>query len=259
MELIKVLSTTVLVNMTPREKIAEYERKKMVGKEHFARKDFTKALRAYASVVHAISEAEFSPGSAVFEEAHRLQIDCGNNAAIVYMRLGNLEKAKEAAVGVLVLDPLNAKALFRAGRVSSLQGNFAEAKLALQKALGVCPESKEIQAELGRLSARVKAYRSKTQAVQETMARSLFNSIEDKTVSPAGTAAGVARETVGNAYRDINNHVFAPTNTREATNARMFTFERFRTMIIITSILLVPLAAWRITYIYTLAAEGHAG
>lgn len=177
-ELVEIISTTAATNMTPAEKMEEYQRKKKVGNDHFTRKAFKKAVRSYASVLQTISEGDSPCDSVMCEEARQLQIDCGNNVAMAYMRLGDLEKSKEATVGVLVLDPLNPKALFRAGQVSSLQGNFAEAKLALRKALDVKPDSKEVQAELGRLSVLVKAYRSKEKAMQKRMGQSMFSSVE---------------------------------------------------------------------------------
>ncbi len=157
------------------ETIAEGERKKMVGNGHFERKAYKKALRAYTSATNTVVGLEFPNEDAdAFREARQLRIDCGNNMAMTCVRLGDLEKAKEAAVGVLELDPNNAKALFRAGQVSSLQSNFAEASLALQKARALNPDSKEIRAELNRLSTRRKAYQKKRQAVQQTMGRSLL-------------------------------------------------------------------------------------
>lgn len=174
-ELLEVLSTTSLSDMTLEETIGEARRRKIVGNEHFARTAFKKALRSYTSAHNTIAGLEIpDQGSDFSRDALRLQIDCGNNVATTCMRLEQLEKAKEAAVGVLELDSSNAKALFRAGQVSSLQSNFVEAKLALRKALDINPDSKEVQAELRILSGRIKAYNTKKRAMQETMALNLF-------------------------------------------------------------------------------------
>lgn len=174
-ELLGVQSTTSVSDLSPEETIAEGERKKAVGNRHFERAAYKKALRAYTSAANTVAGVEFPNENAnAFREARQLRIDCGNNIATTCVRLGDLEKAKEAAVGVLELDPDNAKALFRAGQVSSLQSNFTEASLALKRALELNPASREIQAELHRLSARVKAYKKKRQALEETMARNLF-------------------------------------------------------------------------------------
>lgn len=201
-ELIEVLSTTAAANMTPAEKIVEFQRRKSVGNEHFARKAFKKALRSYASVLSTISGEDFPHGSDLVDDARQLQIDCGNNISMTYMRLGDLEKAKEAAVGVLLLDSDNAKALFRAGQVSSLQGNFGEAKLALRQAFVVNPESKEIHAELGRLSARMKTYHSKKQAIQEKMGRSLLAGKKGESGS-SDNATYVAEGAAGHGFLEV--------------------------------------------------------
>lgn len=174
-ELLGVPSTKPVSKMGLEETIAEGERKKMAGNGHFERKAYKKALRAYSSATNTVVGLEFPNEDAdAFREARQLRIDCGNNMATTCIRLGDLEKAKEAAVGVLELDPNNAKALFRAGQVSCLQSNFAEASLALQKARALNPDSKEIRAELTRLSTRRKAYQKKRQAMQQTMGRSLL-------------------------------------------------------------------------------------
>lgn len=173
-ELLQVLSTTPLSGMTLEEKVAEGQRKKAVGNEHFARKAYKNALRSYTSACNAIADAEIpEKESKMFLEARQLRIDCGNNIATSCVRLGELEKAKNATVEVLELDPVNTKALFRAGQVSSLQCNFNEASLALRKALELNPESREIQAELRLLFERTKAYKAKMHNMQEAMGKSL--------------------------------------------------------------------------------------
>lgn len=190
-ELLGVQSTKSVPDMSPEEIIAEGERKKLVGNGHFESAAYKKALRAYTSAANTVAGVEFpNEGASAFRDARQLRIDCGNNIATTCVRLGDLEKAKEAAVGVLELDPDNAKALFRAGQVSSLQSNFTEASLALKRALELNPSSREVQAELQRLSARVKAYKSKRQAMEETMGRNLFAESKAESVDHEGTGDG---------------------------------------------------------------------
>lgn len=150
-------------------------RKKAVGNDQFARTAYKQALRSYTAACNIIAEVVLpDKDSEMFQEVRQLRLNCGNNMATACVRLGELEKAKEATVEVLRLDPDNTKALFRAGQISSLQSNFVEAKLALRKALDLSPESKEIQAELRRLLVRIKAYNTKRHTVQEAMGRSLL-------------------------------------------------------------------------------------
>ena len=202
-ELLGVQSTTSVTDMSPEETIAEGERKKVVGNGHFERAAYKKALRAYTSAANTVAGVEFSNDDAsAFLEARQLRIDCGNNIATTCVRLGDLEKAKEAAVGVLELDSDNAKALFRAGQVSSLQSNFTEASLALKRALELNPSSREIQAELQRLSARVKAYKKKRQAMEETMGRNLFAGSKAESVDREGAGDGADGGAVGRAFRE---------------------------------------------------------
>lgn len=191
-ELLRVLSSTTLANLTPAEKVVEFRRRKMVGNEHYARKAFKKAQRSYLSVITSLADAEF-PEDVDMGEVRQLQIDCGNNLAMVCMRLGNVEQAKEAVIEVLQMDPTNTKALFRGGQISSQQGNFEEARMALRKALEANPESSEVKAELGRLASRVKAYQARKRAMQETMGRNLFGETEKDSSSDGSQAPGAGQ------------------------------------------------------------------
>lgn len=203
-ELLGVKSTASVSDMNPQETIAEGERKKVVGNGHFERAAYKKALRAYTSAANTVAGVEFTNEDAnAFREARQLRIDCSNNIATTCVRLGDLDKAKEAAVGVLELDPNNTKALFRAGQVSSLQSNFIEASLALKRALELNPTSKEILAELQRLSARERAYKKKRQAVEKTMARNLFAGPKTESVDHKGISNGPSLVgAIGPAFRD---------------------------------------------------------
>lgn len=190
-ELVDVLASTSPSDMTTDEAIAEAQRKKVVGNGHFERAAYKKALRAYTSACNTVADLNLpDQDSNSSREARQIRIDCGNNVATACVRLGELGKAKEAAVDVLELDPDNVKALFRAGQVSSRQSNFVEAKLALGKAYDLNPQSKEIKAELGRLSVRIKAYQTKRQAMQETMGSGLFATPKGKPNNSQGNGHG---------------------------------------------------------------------
>lgn len=190
-ELVDVLATTSPSDMTTDEAIAEAQRKKVVGNGHFERAAYKKALRAYTSASNTVADLNLpDQDSNSLREARQIRIDCGNNVATACVRLGELGKAKEAAVSVLELDPDNVKALFRAGQISSRQSNFVEAKLALGKAYDLNPQSKEIKAELGRLSVRIKAYQTKRKAMQETMGSGLFARPNGKPNNSQGNGHG---------------------------------------------------------------------
>lgn len=256
-KLLDVTSTTPVPDMTPEETIVEGERKKIVGNGHFERTAYKKALRAYTSAANTIAGLEFPNEVAdAFLEARQLRIDCGNNIATTCVRLGDLEKAKGAAVGVLELDPVNVKALFRAGQVSSLQSNFVEARLALQKARDLSPDSTEIQAELGRLSARVKSYKAKRQAMQEKMGHSLFAGSKPEPGDHQGTGNGTGVG-VGAAGRVVREEavrlpderapgVDMPQGPDKAEPAVPFGAERYRGVV---ACVFVALTAWGVTHI----------
>ncbi|CAM9551795.1 unnamed protein product [Hapterophycus canaliculatus] len=250
-ELLEVISTTPLENMSPQEILQEGERKKLIGNEHFERAAYKEALRAYTSAANSIAGLEFSNEiSEKFLQARQLRIDCGNNIATTCSRLGELDKAKEAAVGVLELDPVNTKALFRAGQVSSLQSNFVEAKLALQKAYDLNPTSREVHAELGRLSARIKDYKSKRRAMQETMGRSLFavskSEPGDQKGNTSTVSAGLMREVTDDERGAGLLTPREPEKEEEAVGSS--SFERYRGC---TVYVIVALAAWGVAQVAT--------
>lgn len=252
-ELLGVPSNTPVPDMTPQETIVEGERKKMVGNGHFERRAYKKALRAYTSAANTIAGLEFpNEDAGALRLAHQLRIDCGNNIATTCVRLGDLEKAKEAAVGVLEIDPVNVKALFRAGQVSSLQSNFVEARLALQKAQDLNPDSTEVKDELGRLSARIKSYKTKRRAMQEKMGQSLFTGSKpepgDIPCSFAdfgvGTAGHVVREEAVRVADERVPVVDTPQGPDKAERAVHVGVERCR---VVVTCILVALTAWGVT------------
>ncbi|CAM9605213.1 unnamed protein product, partial [Choristocarpus tenellus] len=175
-KLSRVVSSTAPEDMTPEENLADCKFKKDIGNEHFRCKAYKKALRSYTSALTAISRSGFTEGSNQYLETRKLQTNCGNNVAIAFLRLGELEKAKDSILSVLELEPDNIKALYRAGQISNMQGNFVEAKLALQKALEIEPKSVEIKAEMRNLAARIKDYRQKSETLQKKMGESMFSS-----------------------------------------------------------------------------------
>lgn len=244
-ELLEVISTTAVQNMSPKEILDEGERKKLIGNEHFQRAAYKKALRAYTAAANSITGLEFSnENPETFLQARQLRIDCGNNIATTCARLGELDKAKEAAVGVLELDPANTKALFRAGQVCSLQSNFVEAKLALQKAYDLNPGSKEVHAELGRLSARIKDYKSKTRAMQETMGRSLFATSKSEGGDHESNMSIVATGHVPREKADDETGAGLPTPHEPDQAEEPVGSSRFERYTGCTIYIIVALAAW---------------
>lgn len=173
--------------------------------DQFARTAYKQALRSYTAACNIIAEVVLpDKESEMFQKVRQLRLDCGNNMATACVRLGEFEKAKEATVDVLRLDPDNMKALFRAGQISSLQSNFVEAKVALRRALNLSPESKEIQDELRRLLVRIKAYNTKRQTVQEAMGKSLLagSQQQPKVVKGSGGSSGTPVLALQNARKE---------------------------------------------------------
>ncbi|XP_025896437.1 peptidyl-prolyl cis-trans isomerase FKBP8-like [Nothoprocta perdicaria] len=125
------------------------------GNFHFARGDFTAALRSYRLALRALDGTGAAPPGPQEEEELREQcVKCLNNCAAAELRLERPEAALASCEAALRLSPDNGKALLRRGKLLAEQGRDEEAALALRRALQLEPASKAVHAELSRLLKR---------------------------------------------------------------------------------------------------------
>ncbi|NWX91684.1 FKBP8 isomerase, partial [Nothoprocta ornata] len=88
------------------------------GNFHFARGDFTAALRSYRLALRALDGTGAAPdGPQEEEELREQRVKCLNNCAAAELRLERPEAALASCEAALRLSPDNGKALLRRGKV----------------------------------------------------------------------------------------------------------------------------------------------
>ncbi|KAG5180407.1 hypothetical protein JKP88DRAFT_349518 [Tribonema minus] len=208
--LVRIATAKTPAEMSADQRLEHATFKKEVGNAHYAAKHYPKALRCYQAAMDtaqsAIQQQQGEAGSGSEEgsdadanaarnsAARALLIACANNVAMVHVQLGNLKGALDATVIALEMDPNNVKALYRAGQVSSRQGNFEEARAALKKALALDPANAAVRAETRELQQRVADYHARQRAMQEKMGAALVSKTSSAgpsdTVQPRGGGGG---------------------------------------------------------------------
>uniref|UniRef100_A0A8C9S6E7 peptidylprolyl isomerase n=1 Tax=Scleropages formosus TaxID=113540 RepID=A0A8C9S6E7_SCLFO len=114
------------------------------GNFYFQREEYSMAAKAYCMALDVLTTK--SRGDVFVEEEEEVQeyrVKCLNNLAAVQLKMEQFDEALHTSKDVLLLDPLNVKALFRKGKVMTLnKGEYDEAMETLKKALKLEPSTK---------------------------------------------------------------------------------------------------------------------
>jgi len=143
-------------DMTATQRLEVGSEKRDRGNWWFKRQDFNHAIQCYRRALDFFdNESDEFTGlpddvHVLFEE--RLKVH--NNLAAAQMKLEAYEAALRSLQVVLNCQPGNVKALYRKGKVLSVQGKLAEAEEPLRRALEEEPDNRTVQTELARLTAR---------------------------------------------------------------------------------------------------------
>mmetsp|Transcript_2179 Transcript_2179/g.3713 ORF Transcript_2179/g.3713 Transcript_2179/m.3713 type:complete len:422 (+) Transcript_2179:104-1369(+) len=124
--------------------------RKTTGSEHFRRKDFQKARRAYRAALEVYKNMAGPPEDmedriAAAERVDSLAADCNSNLAAVHLELGDTSLAKEAATHALEANPDHPKALFRVAKACFLLHEHKECELALKRLRELQPEDPAVR------------------------------------------------------------------------------------------------------------------
>eukprot|EP00667_Euglena_gracilis_P019017 EG_transcript_20305 len=150
------LQSSVFIAEAPlEEKVIHGQYQKTKGNDHFRRQELREAMKMYSSVIKLLGALDDSP------EATALVVDCHNNSAAVLAKQEQWNKAKEACVAALSLDPDNLRALERAADVAMSLADWEEAEMAWQRALEVDPDCKFAQQGLARLAKKRSDFKKK--------------------------------------------------------------------------------------------------
>ncbi|XP_018619414.1 FKBP prolyl isomerase 16 [Scleropages formosus] len=128
------------------------------GNFYFQREEYSMAAKAYCMALDVLTTKSRDKEGDVFveeeEEVQEYRVKCLNNLAAVQLKMEQFDEALHTSKDVLLLDPLNVKALFRKGKLLSDKGEYDEAMETLKKALKLEPSTKAIHVELAKLVKR---------------------------------------------------------------------------------------------------------
>ncbi|XP_039933157.1 peptidyl-prolyl cis-trans isomerase FKBP8-like [Hirundo rustica] len=153
--LLEVRDDPDLQSLPPADRLRLGSQRRERGNFHFARADFTAALRSYRLSLRALDGPTTAPpGPEEEEELREQRVKCLNNCAAAELKLGRAEEALAACEAALRISPDNGRALLRRGQLLAEQGRDAEAVVVLKRALELDPANKVIHTELSRLAKR---------------------------------------------------------------------------------------------------------
>ncbi|KAL4641925.1 peptidyl-prolyl cis-trans isomerase FKBP8-like [Arapaima gigas] len=128
------------------------------GNFYFQREEYSMAAKAYCMALDVLTTKSKDKENDVSveeqEEVQEYRVKCLNNLAAVQLKMEQFDEALHTSKDVLLLDPLNVKALFRKGKLLSDKGEYEEAMETLKKALKLEPSTKAIHVELSKLVKR---------------------------------------------------------------------------------------------------------
>ncbi|KAM9815996.1 peptidyl-prolyl cis-trans isomerase FKBP8-like [Syngnathus typhle] len=161
LQLLDVRDKANLLNLPLSDRIRLGNHKRERGNFYFQRDEYGKAARAYCMALDVLTTCGQDAVGGAKEEAKEeaqevrdYRVKCLNNLATAQLKLEKCNEALHASRDVLALDPDNVKALYRAGKILSDLGDYAEAMELLKKALKLEPATKAIHAELSKLVRR---------------------------------------------------------------------------------------------------------
>ncbi|XP_051893550.1 peptidyl-prolyl cis-trans isomerase FKBP8 [Pristis pectinata] len=156
--------------LSGKERLLLANKKRERGNAYFLRNEYVFAINSYdiaLNFANSSSKVEFS-----LEEEQELldvKVKCLNNLAAAQLKLEHYEAALKSSNAALKHQPNNIKALFRKGKVLTLQGEYTEAIPVLKQAARLEPSNKAIQAELSQLLRKQSEQRTLEQAMYRKM------------------------------------------------------------------------------------------
>lgn len=153
----------------------------MAGNSFFKEKKYVESCRKYKKTVRYYNflkdklETKYRKGLTIQELREKLQnlhqinsVGCLNLSA-VELKLNNVENAKNACDEVLLVDPNNAKALYRRGQAHIGLKNYDDALIDLEQAYRSLPKDKNIQNEYQRAKEIWRNYQNQQRNVYKNL------------------------------------------------------------------------------------------
>ena len=171
-ELLELGTALPLASLNTEQRVEEAQRKREIGNNLFAYRDYAKSTQCYGAALKALDGLTadmLHEDSSKVVATVKLMIDCGNNIAAAHLKLRDYKKAESACVAVLEIDGDNIKALHRAGIAARMQDKFKESHLAFGKLLSLDPGNRAAEREFLALRRREKEYNAKEANMMKQM------------------------------------------------------------------------------------------
>lgn len=156
--------------LSGKERLLQANMKRERGNTYFLRSEYVFAISSYdiaLNIVNSNSKVEFSLEEE--QELSDVKVKCLNNLAAAQLKLEHFEAALKSSNAALKHQPNNIKALFRKGKVLTLQGEYTEAIPVLKQAARLEPSNKAILVELSQLLRKQSEQRTVEQAMYRKM------------------------------------------------------------------------------------------
>jgi len=154
-------------------------RKRERGNKHFSRGDYSNAIQCYRKAAEYLDDKQIEDDMEVPIDRFLLPKDLQamleervktlNNMAQAQMKLTAWESALASIRQVLKIEPNNEKALFRKSKILIEKCQLDEAIGILRRVNRLYPNNKQSQAELNKLTGKVKAGKEKEQVMSRKM------------------------------------------------------------------------------------------
>ncbi|XP_062869060.1 peptidyl-prolyl cis-trans isomerase FKBP8 isoform X2 [Trichomycterus rosablanca] len=156
--------------LSPSKRMNMASKKRERGNYYYQHGNYAFAVNSYGialQITETSSKVDITPQEE--EELMDVKVKCLNNMAAAQLKMDHYDAALRSCVSVLAYQPDNIKALFRQGKVLSLQGEYAEAIRVLKRALQMEPSNKTIHAELSKLVKKHSVQKGAEQAMYKKM------------------------------------------------------------------------------------------
>jgi len=154
-------------------------RKRERGNRHFARGDFSTAVRCYRKAAEYLDDKQIEDDMEVpidrfllsrdLQDLLQERVKTFNNMAQAQMKLTAWDPALSSVRQVLKVEPNNEKALFRKSKILMEKCQLDEAIGILRRVNRLYPANSECQSELARLTSKVKKSKEKEQMMSRKM------------------------------------------------------------------------------------------
>jgi len=157
-------------DMSLTEKIQYMNHKRLVGNQFYQEENFEAAANCYVKAVKCSNEgAPSTDNSELLQEFNTLKIKCLNNLTTCQIKIRDYQEALKNCNQTLDIEPENAKALYKKGKILSSMSEYDQAIECLTKSARLEPNDPTIRDELSKAKQKRIEYQKKEKSLFSTM------------------------------------------------------------------------------------------